>query len=148
MCIRDSQKEVADRLAAVPSTKDYGRLTVMTQWLCDVKIQFNISRKAFVPPPKVISSVVTLVPRDIPLAPASWAALEKVTSAAFSQRRKMLKSSLKGFNFNFSACNRKVFSKHWAEKSLAFFITFSEAYKHFIVEVVSMFLGISSSRFG
>ena len=97
------QKEVADRLTAVPSTKDYGRLTVMTQWLCDVKTQFNISRKAFVPPPKVVSSVVNLVPRDTPLSPAKWSALEKVTFTAFSQRRKMLKSSLRKFNFDFES---------------------------------------------
>ena len=97
------QKEVADRLAATHSTKDYGRLSIMTQWLCDVNIEFNINRQAFVPPPKIVSSVVTLVPRDVPLAPANWSALEKVTSAAFNQRRKMLRSSLKSFNFNFDS---------------------------------------------
>ena len=97
------QKEVADRIAARPSTKDYGRLSIITQWLCEVKIEFNITPRAFVPPPNVISSVVTLIPRKKPLAPADWACLEKVTSAAFNQRRKMLRSSLKRFNFNYSS---------------------------------------------
>ena len=95
------QKEVADRLVARPSTKDYGRLSIITQWLCEVNIEFNVGRQAFVPPPKVESSVVTLVPRDIPLASAKWSALEKVTTSAFNQRRKMLRSSLKDFDFNF-----------------------------------------------
>ena len=95
------QKEVADRLVARPSTKDYGRLSIITQWLCEVKIEFNIGRQAFVPPPNVLSSVVTFVPRDIPLAPANWNALEKVTASAFNQRRKMLRSSLKDFKFNY-----------------------------------------------
>ena len=97
------QKEVADRLVALPSTKNYGRLTIMTQWLCEVKLKFNIHSKVFVPPPRVVSSVVTLVPRAVPLAPANWINLEKVTSAAFNQRRKMLRSSLRGFHFNFLA---------------------------------------------
>ena len=95
------QKEVAERLAARPSTKDYGRLSIITQWLCKVKIEFNVGRQAFVPPPKVESSIVTLIPRDVPLAPAKWSALEKVTTSAFNQRRKMLRSSLKNFEFNF-----------------------------------------------
>ncbi|MEO5337612.1 MAG: 16S rRNA (adenine(1518)-N(6)/adenine(1519)-N(6))-dimethyltransferase RsmA [Magnetospirillum sp. WYHS-4] len=90
------QKEVADRLAAPPGSKAYGRLSVMTQWLCDVRAEFNIDPRAFTPPPKVMSTVVTLTPRPAPLAPASRAALEKVTAAAFGQRRKMLRASLKG----------------------------------------------------
>ena len=94
------QKEVADRLVASPSTKAYGRLSVITQWLCNVNIQFNIDSLAFVPPPKVVSSVVTLLPRDEPIAPADWLRLEKVTSAAFNQRRKMLRSSLRNFNLD------------------------------------------------
>lgn len=89
------QKEVVDRLTALPRTADYGRLTVITQWLCEVRPQFNISPKAFTPPPKVESAVVRLTPRPQPLAPAEFAVLEKVTAAAFGQRRKMLRSSLK-----------------------------------------------------
>ena len=89
------QKEVADRLAAVPRTKDYGRLSVLTQWLCEVRSNFNIKPTAFTPPPKVMSTVATLVPRSEPLAAVQKADLEKVTQAAFGQRRKMLRASLK-----------------------------------------------------
>jgi 16S rRNA (adenine1518-N6/adenine1519-N6)-dimethyltransferase len=97
------QKEVADRLAAKPSTKDYGRLSVAAQWHCTVKSEFNVARTAFTPPPKVQSSIVTLTPRDEPPAPAQWRWLESVTAAAFNQRRKMLRSALKSWNFDFGA---------------------------------------------
>ena len=89
------QKEVVDRLAAAPGSKDYGRLSVLTQWRCVVKPLFSLSREAFTPPPKVASTVVKIIPRAEPLAPARMATLEKVTAAAFGQRRKMLRSSLK-----------------------------------------------------
>ena len=89
------QKEVVDRLAAAPGSKDYGRLSVLTQWRCVVKPLFSLSREAFTPPPKVASTVVKITPRPEPLAPARMATLEKVTAAAFGQRRKMLRSSLK-----------------------------------------------------
>lgn len=89
------QKEVADRIAAKPRTKAYGRLSIMCQWLCEVRPEFNIDARAFTPPPKIQSTVVTLTPRAEPLAPASWDAMEKVTAAAFGQRRKMLRQSLK-----------------------------------------------------
>ncbi len=89
------QKEVADRLAAAPRTKSYGRLSIITQWLCQVRFAFNVDKRAFTPPPKVTSSVVLLTPRAEPVAAASWQALETVTAAAFGQRRKMLRSSLK-----------------------------------------------------
>ena len=97
------QKEVAERLTARPSTKAYGRLSVVTQWRCAVRTEFNVDRAAFTPPPKVMSSVVTLVPRAQPLAPADWPRLEAVTAAAFNQRRKMLRSALKSWNFDFAA---------------------------------------------
>lgn len=89
------QKEVAERLIASPGGKAYGRLAVMTQWLCQVRREFNLPASAFVPPPKVASSVVQLAPRAEPLAPADRATLEAVTAAAFGQRRKMVRSSLK-----------------------------------------------------
>jgi 16S rRNA (adenine1518-N6/adenine1519-N6)-dimethyltransferase len=89
------QKEVVDRLAASPGGKNYGRLSVITQWLCLVKPLFGLPREAFTPPPKVASTVVRLTPRPQPLAPACLATLERVTAAAFGQRRKMLRSSLK-----------------------------------------------------
>lgn len=89
------QKEVVDRLTAVPGTGAYGRLTVIVQWLCHVERMFNVDRKAFTPPPKVTSSVVRLRPLAEPLGAAEWSSLEAVTAAAFSQRRKMLRSSLR-----------------------------------------------------
>ena len=88
------QKEVANRLAARPGTKDFGRLSVMAQWLCAVRREFNVASTAFTPPPKVASTVVSLTPRPTPLAPADWTALETVTASAFGQRRKMLRKSL------------------------------------------------------
>lgn len=97
------QKEVADRLAAQPGTKAYGRLSVITQWLCEVRFEFNVSKEAFTPPPKVASSVVSLIPRPTPLAPAEWKSLEAITAQAFGQRRKMLRSSLKHLNLDFAA---------------------------------------------
>ncbi len=89
------QKEVAQRLVARPRSRDYGRLSVLTQWLCRARPLFDIPPRAFTPPPKVTSTVVSIIPREEPLAPASLASLEKVTAAAFGQRRKMLRQSLK-----------------------------------------------------
>lgn len=94
------QSEVADRITAKPRTKAYGRLSVMCQWLCEVRPEFNIDARAFTPPPKVQSTVVTLIPRAQPLAPATWDAMEKVVAAAFGQRRKMLRQSLKSLNLD------------------------------------------------
>ncbi len=89
------QKEVADRLTAKPRTKDYGRLSVITQWLTDVRRLFDIPARAFTPPPRITSTVVQLTPRPAPLHPADRGKLERVTAAAFGQRRKMLRRSLK-----------------------------------------------------
>jgi 16S rRNA (adenine1518-N6/adenine1519-N6)-dimethyltransferase len=89
------QKEVAERLAAAPGDDAYGRLAVLTQWLCTVKLAFDIPPQAFVPPPKITSTVVHLTPRATPLAACDQALLERVTAAAFGQRRKMLRQSLK-----------------------------------------------------
>ncbi len=89
------QKEVADRITAVPRTKAYGRLSILCQWLCETRREFDISPRAFTPPPKVTSTVVTLRPRETPLYPADQEVLEKVVAAAFGQRRKMLRASLK-----------------------------------------------------
>ena len=90
------QKEVVDRLAAAPRSKDYGRLSVLTQHVCTVQRLFDIPPSAFVPPPKVISSVVRLRPRPSGERLADLRPLERVTAAAFGQRRKMLRSSLSG----------------------------------------------------
>lgn len=89
------QQEVAQRLVATPRTKSYGRLSVLTQWLCDADILFDISPRAFTPSPKVTSTVVRLVPRPAPLFPANRIILQKILAAAFGQRRKMLRASLK-----------------------------------------------------
>jgi 16S rRNA (adenine1518-N6/adenine1519-N6)-dimethyltransferase len=89
------QREVAERLTAAPRSKSYGRLSVLVQWLAEPQIVFDIPSRAFVPPPKVTSSVVRIVPRPEPLAPADRPAFERVTAAAFGQRRKMLRTSLK-----------------------------------------------------
>lgn len=88
------QREVAERIAAAPGSKTYGRLSVLTQWRTAPRILFDISPKAFMPPPKVTSSVVEFLPRPNPL-PCDRRALEKVAEAAFGQRRKMLRQSLK-----------------------------------------------------
>ena len=88
------QREVALRLVAAPRTKSYGRLSVLTQWLAEPRLLFDLPARAFTPPPKVVSSVVAIVPRPAPLAAAAKPALERVTAAAFGQRRKMLRSSL------------------------------------------------------
>lgn len=89
------QKEVAERIVARPGTKFYGRLSVIVQWLCEARILFHIPARAFTPMPKVVSSVVDILPRPRPLDVARMGSLERVTAAAFGQRRKMLRSSLK-----------------------------------------------------
>ncbi|HUK07294.1 MAG TPA: 16S rRNA (adenine(1518)-N(6)/adenine(1519)-N(6))-dimethyltransferase RsmA [Stellaceae bacterium] len=89
------QKEVAQRLTAKPRTKDYGRLSVLVQWLAEVTTLFDVRPSAFVPPPKVTSTLVRLVSRPAPLADCARTDLERVTAAAFGQRRKMLRQSLK-----------------------------------------------------
>jgi 16S rRNA (adenine1518-N6/adenine1519-N6)-dimethyltransferase len=88
------QREVAERLAAPVGTKTYGRLSVLAQWRTEPKVLFDIAPSAFVPPPKVTSSVVSLKPRRTPLD-CDREALARVTEAAFGQRRKMLRQSLK-----------------------------------------------------
>ena len=89
------QKEVAERLCAGPRGKAYGRLSVMVQWRLQPALLFNLPARAFTPPPKVASSVVGLAPRPAPLAPADPDRLSKLVAAAFGQRRKMLRASLK-----------------------------------------------------
>lgn len=88
------QREVAERIVAAPGSKSYGRLSVLAGWRTEAKLLFDVAPSAFVPPPKVTSSVVRLTPRPVPLA-CNSAALQRVTEAAFGQRRKMLRQSLK-----------------------------------------------------
>lgn len=89
------QREVAERLIAAPGTDAYGRLSVLVGWLCKAEKVMDVPPTAFTPPPKIWSSVVRLTPRADPLAPADRASLEAITGAAFAQRRKMLRQSLK-----------------------------------------------------
>jgi len=89
------QDEVAQRIIAAPDTSEYGRLSVMSQFLCECRYDFQLLPGAFSPPPKVHSAVITITPREKPLFPVSKEALEKVVAAAFGQRRKMLRSALK-----------------------------------------------------
>ncbi len=88
------QKEVAERICAAPGSKAYGRLSILAQWRCEASIAFDVGPRAFTPPPKVTSSIVVLFPRQCPL-PCEASKLEKVTAAAFGQRRKMLRAALK-----------------------------------------------------
>jgi 16S rRNA (adenine1518-N6/adenine1519-N6)-dimethyltransferase len=89
------QKEVAERIVAPPGGKAYGRLSVLCQWRCAARKLFDVNRSAFTPPPKVTSSIVQLVPQRGAGADCRVAALERVTAAAFGQRRKMLRASLR-----------------------------------------------------
>lgn len=89
------QREVAERITASPSSKAYGRLSILSQWRTDPKILFDIPARAFTPPPKVTSTVVRLDLRKEPKAEADADILQRVVAAAFSQRRKMLRQSLK-----------------------------------------------------
>ncbi|WP_029003381.1 16S rRNA (adenine(1518)-N(6)/adenine(1519)-N(6))-dimethyltransferase RsmA [Azorhizobium doebereinerae] len=96
------QREVAERIVAVPGSKAYGRLAVLTGWRAQARILFDVAPSAFVPPPKVTSSVVHVVPRADP-APCALRDLERVTEAAFGQRRKMLRQSLKSLGVDTAA---------------------------------------------
>ncbi|MBV8977269.1 MAG: 16S rRNA (adenine(1518)-N(6)/adenine(1519)-N(6))-dimethyltransferase RsmA [Alphaproteobacteria bacterium] len=89
------QREVAERIVAQPGSKAYGRLSVLAAWRTRAKILFDVSPRAFTPPPKVTSSIVRIEPLAQPLAQANLADIERITEAAFGQRRKMLRQSLK-----------------------------------------------------
>ncbi len=89
------QKEVAMRICAKPGSSNYGRLSIITQWLAIPKMLFDIPASAFHPKPKVTSTLLEIIPRAQPLFPAKRQILEKITAQAFGQRRKMLRSSLK-----------------------------------------------------
>jgi 16S rRNA (adenine1518-N6/adenine1519-N6)-dimethyltransferase len=89
------QMEVAERIAAKPGGDHYGRLAVLSQWRSDARIAMKVHRSAFTPPPKVMSAVVHITPRPAPEG-VELKYLERLTAAAFGQRRKMLRQSLKG----------------------------------------------------
>jgi 16S rRNA (adenine1518-N6/adenine1519-N6)-dimethyltransferase len=90
------QREVAERICAAPDTGAYGRLSVLAQWLCDVAIMMVVPASAFSPPPKIESAVVRLVPKPVQPPAVQFAAMERLTAAAFGQRRKMLRGALRG----------------------------------------------------
>jgi len=92
------QKEVAQRIVAQPGGKAYGRLAILSQWRCDARIVMHLPPEAFTPPPKVHSAVVHLQRLEKPRYEADAAVLSRVVAAAFNQRRKMLRSSLKGIS--------------------------------------------------
>ena len=92
------QKEVADRIIAKQGSKNYGRLSILTNWLTKSKKLFDIPSEAFIPRPKITSSVIQLKPLNKPLYDVSFESIEKITQMAFSQRRKMIKTSLKKVN--------------------------------------------------
>ena len=89
------QKEVAERIVAAPGSKVYGRLAVIAQWRTRARIAFSLEPDAFIPPPKVASAVVHFEPRDVCFPVCNVLTLGRVTAAAFGQRRKMLRQSLK-----------------------------------------------------
>lgn len=90
------QREVAQRIVAEPGSKAYGRLAILAQWRCEARIVINLPPEAFSPPPKVSSAVVHLTALPEPRYPADFKTLQRVVAAAFNQRRKMLRASLKG----------------------------------------------------
>ncbi len=89
------QLEVAARICAAPDTPEYGRLSVLAQWVCTTDLALRLPPAAFVPPPKVFSAVVVLCPRPLQPPPALFASMERLTAASFGQRRKMLRGALK-----------------------------------------------------
>ncbi|MGB1077136.1 MAG: 16S rRNA (adenine(1518)-N(6)/adenine(1519)-N(6))-dimethyltransferase RsmA [Bdellovibrionales bacterium] len=92
------QKEVADRIVAQPKSKAYGRLSVMSQWLCHCAPLFDLPPSVFSPPPKITSTVVQLIPKNLGMdSQPSFKDMEQVVKAAFSQRRKMIRSTLKSY---------------------------------------------------
>ena len=96
MCLM-FQKEVAQRICAKPSTKAFGRLAVISQWLCDVRAVVELPPSAFTPPPKVRSSVVLFKPKVLDADAPPFEAVERVTAQAFQKRRKMVRSSLQNY---------------------------------------------------
>jgi 16S rRNA (adenine1518-N6/adenine1519-N6)-dimethyltransferase len=101
------QREVAERIVAAPGSKAYGRLGVLAGWRSEAEILFDIPPRAFTPPPKVTSSVVRLTPRAHPLACDPFV-LERVVAAAFGQRRKMLRQSLRSLGVDATALLREA----------------------------------------
>lgn len=125
------QREVADRITAETRTKDYGRLSVISQWLCTVEKAFDLPPSAFTPAPKVTSSVVHFIPRKDRTDTVTFSLMEKITAAAFGQRRKMLRQSLKSLGVDpekLLAAAGIVGTARAEEINVAGFIRLAEAY--------------------
>ncbi len=125
------QKEVAERIIAKPRTKAYGRISIISQWLCNVSKAFDIPPSAFTPPPKITSSVVHFTPKERS-DNAEFEAMEKITAAAFGQRRKTLRQSLKTLGVNSETLleNAGVSPKARAEElNIDEFVKLAEEYK-------------------
>ncbi len=99
------QREVAQRITAKVGDKNYGRLAVICQWLCSVNKAFDVPASAFTPAPKVVSSIVHFVPKELDIDAPKFETLEKITADAFGQRRKMIRSSLKKYSEFFDIVN-------------------------------------------
>jgi 16S rRNA (adenine1518-N6/adenine1519-N6)-dimethyltransferase len=104
------QKEVAERIYAGTGNKTYGRLSILAQWLCETRRCFDIPRQAFTPAPKITSTLIHLKPKPLDQNRPAFAAVEKITAAAFGQRRKMVRSSLKEYSkcFESAAINPEL----------------------------------------
>lgn len=123
------QKEVAQRIVAAPGTHAYGRLGVLAGWRTQARIAFDVPPQAFTPPPKVTSSVVHLAPRAEPL-PADVDRLSRVTEAAFGQRRKMLRQSLKALGGEHLLARAGIDGTRRAETlSVAEFVALANAFE-------------------
>jgi 16S rRNA (adenine1518-N6/adenine1519-N6)-dimethyltransferase len=91
------QKEVGERITAEPGGKEFGRLAILAQWICDAYVAFDLPPSVFSPPPKVSSSVVHFTPKKLPADAPEFRAVEKLTAIAFGQRRKMIRTTLKDY---------------------------------------------------
>ena len=112
------QQEVAQRIVAAPDTDPYGRLAVLAQWRSTAKLALKVHRSAFTPPPKVMSAVVHIVPAAMPEG-VSAKVLERVTAAAFGQRRKMLRQSLKGVDGALTALDARTIASDRRAETLS-----------------------------
>ena len=129
------QREVANRLNAKPRSKDYGRLSIITQWLAHVEKKFDIPPSAFTPQPKVTSTVVHIVPKQDRKDSVAFATMETVTAAAFGQRRKMLRQSLKTLNTdveNLLTTSALTPTARAEELTVAEFVRLAETYQKII----------------
>lgn len=120
------QKEVAQRICAPPRSEAYGRLAIMVQWLCEARIAFDVPPSAFVPQPKIISSVVLLKPRAQRFANPPFKVMEQLVAQAFSQRRKMVRNTLAAYADHFEAAGIKETSRP-EELDVSAFLKLAEA---------------------